>query len=221
MSFLSPSLKLENLSDKPIMSLDYLPEEKRYNKNNIVAKWCAPMNGKMYRIELEHGTTSGRRMIWVNGKEVLRRDWMFKLVGEDTFYIEESRCIIRVNPAPGFKYEYLLFIDGKPHEQYTEEQTKQYRLWLVTLNDVEYRIMLDIDSLNLYLNDNVREETSEFVDGGTDTRFYENDNEIVLQARSSGNKHDGIVHTLIVNGEVVPEAKIQEILQEPVSILST
>lgn len=68
MSFLSPSLRLENLSTKPIMSLDHLPEEKRYNKNNIVAKWCAPINGKMYRIELEHGTTSGRRMIWVNGK---------------------------------------------------------------------------------------------------------------------------------------------------------
>lgn len=68
MSFLSPSLRLENLSTKPIMSLDHLTEEKRYNKNNIVAKWCAPIKGKMYRIELEHGTTSGRRMIWVNGK---------------------------------------------------------------------------------------------------------------------------------------------------------
>lgn len=68
MSFLSPSLRLENLSTKPIMSLDHLTDEKRYNKNNIVAKWCAPIKGKMYRIELEHGTTSGRRMIWVNGK---------------------------------------------------------------------------------------------------------------------------------------------------------
>lgn len=68
MSFLSPSLRLENLPNEPIMSLDHIPEEKRYNKNNIVAKWCAPINGKMYRIELEHGTTTGRRMIWVNGK---------------------------------------------------------------------------------------------------------------------------------------------------------
>lgn len=30
-------------------------------------------------------------------QEILRRDWMFKLVGEDTFYLEEGkRCIIRV-----------------------------------------------------------------------------------------------------------------------------
>lgn len=84
---------------------------------------------------------------------------MFKLVGEDTFYIDSARCIIRVDPAPGFKYEYLLFIDGKSHDQYTEETTKQYRLWLTTINGVEYRIMLELDTLNLYINDQLRKET--------------------------------------------------------------
>ncbi|CAD7012511.1 fas apoptotic inhibitory molecule 1 [Ceratitis capitata] len=221
MSFLSPSLRLENLPSEPIMTLDHIPEEKRYNKNNIVAKWCAPINGKMYRIELEHGTTTGRRMIWVNGKEVLRRDWMFKLVGEDTFYIDQARCIIRVDPAPGFRYEYSLYIDGKPHEQYTDELTKQYRLWLVSIEDNEYRIMLELDTVNLFVNDQLRTETGEFVDGGTDTKFTENGNEFILQARSSGNKLDGLTHTLIANGEVIPEAKILEVMQEPFSILSS
>lgn len=91
-------------------------------------------------------------------QEVLRRDWMFKLVGEDSFYIDQSRCIIRVDPAPGFKYEYSLFIDGKSHHQYTEEQTKQYRLWVTTINEVQYRIMLELDTLNLYINDELRKE---------------------------------------------------------------
>ncbi|XP_067633534.1 fas apoptotic inhibitory molecule 1 [Eurosta solidaginis] len=220
MSFLSPSLRLENLPSEPIMSLDHLPEEKRYNKNNIVAKWCAPINGKMYRIELEHGTTTGRRMIWVNGKEVLRRDWMFKLVGEDTFYIDQSRCILRVDPAPGFKYDYSLCIDGKPHKQYTDELAKHYRLWLVSIEDNEYRIMLELSTLNLFVNDQLRNETGEFVDGGTDTKFNDNGNEFILQARSSGNKLDGLTHTLIANGDVIPEAKILEVMQEPFSILS-
>ncbi|ALC41214.1 CG10257 [Drosophila busckii] len=211
MSFLSPTLRMENLSTQPIMSLDHVPEAQRYNKQNI-----------MYRIELEHGTTSGRRMIWVNGREVLRRDWMFKLVGEDTFQIEESRCIIRVDPAPGFKYEYSLYIDGKPHAQYTEELTRKYRLWLCTCGTTEeYRIMLKLDTLSLYVNDELREEQAAFVNGGTDTTFMLQDTEFILQARSSGNKHDGIVHTLLVNGELVPEAKIQEIMQEQVSILQT
>lgn len=104
MSFLSPTLRLENLSTQPTMTQDHVPEDQRYNKQNIVAQWCVPINGKvpaiifqnrhlhlmeirdnyppipififcdfcffaqMYRIELEHGTTSGRRMIWVNGR---------------------------------------------------------------------------------------------------------------------------------------------------------
>ncbi|KAH8321314.1 hypothetical protein KR074_001395 [Drosophila pseudoananassae] len=224
MSFLSPTLQLENLSTVPIMTQDHIPEDQRYNKQNIVAQWCVPINGKMYRIELEHGTTSGRRMIWVNGREVLRRDWMFKLVGEDTFHIDQIRCIIRVDPAPGFKYEYSLYIDGKSHEQYTEEMTRQYRLWLYSQDSVgetaqEYRIMLKLDTLSLYVNDELRTEESAFVHGGTDTKFLLQDTEFVLQARSSGNKHDGIVHTLLANGVAVPEAKIQEIMQEPVSIL--
>lgn len=98
-------------------------------------------------------------------QEVLRRDWMFKLVGEDTFCIDQSRCIIRVDPAPGFKYEYSLRIDGKPYDQYTEELTRQYRLWLYARQPAEtsdtsqeYRIMLKLDTLSLYVNDELREE---------------------------------------------------------------
>lgn len=62
---------------------------------------------------------------------------------------------------------------------------------------------------------------AEFVDGGTDTVIQENGIEFILQARSSGNKLSGIVHTLLANHVEIPEAKIQEIMQEPCSILST
>ena len=91
---------------------------------------------------------------------MLRRDWMFKLVGEDTFYIEQSRCIIRVDPAPGFKYKYSLYIEGIPYEQYTEDQSRQYRLWQCTVEGIDYRIMLELDTLNLYINDQLCNETA-------------------------------------------------------------
>lgn len=112
---------------------------------------------------------------------------MFKLVGEDTFDIDQARCIIRVDPAPGFKYEYSLYIDGKPHAQYTEELTRQYRLWLCTCGSgsggggseqagstdasQEYRIMLKLDTLSLYVNDELREETVSEPDAGRKTRL--------------------------------------------------
>lgn len=78
MSYLSPSLRLENMPTEPTITFDHLTPEKRYNRNNIVAKWCAPINGKLYRIELEHGTTTGKRMVWVNGK--VNINWLNWLV---------------------------------------------------------------------------------------------------------------------------------------------
>lgn len=62
---------------------------------------------------------------------------------------------------------------------------------------------------------------AEFVDGGTDTKFQIDGIELVLQARSSGSKLDGIKHTLLANNEIVPETKIQEMMQESGSILSS
>lgn len=93
-------------------------------------------------------------------QEILRRDWMFKLVGEDIFFLEEGkRCIIRVDPLPGFKYKYLLFVDGKPYEQYTESLSKALKIWEISLNDQSYRVVLEKDTLNVYLNGYLRSET--------------------------------------------------------------
>lgn len=93
-------------------------------------------------------------------QEILRRDWMFKLVGEDIFFLEEGkRCIIRVDPLPGFKYNYLLFVDGKSYEQYTESLSKALKTWEITLNDQPFRVVLEKDTLNVYLNGYLRSET--------------------------------------------------------------
>lgn len=62
----------------------------------VVARWRVPMHGKIYEIEFEHGTASGKRVLWIDKEEIFRRDWMFKLVGEDTFKLDDKRCIIRV-----------------------------------------------------------------------------------------------------------------------------
>lgn len=71
--------------------------KKNHSKNDLVARWVVPVRGKLFDIELEHGTISGKRVIWVNGEEVLRRDMMYRLVGEDTFFLDnDKRCIIHV-----------------------------------------------------------------------------------------------------------------------------
>lgn len=62
----------------------------------VVARWRVPMYGKIHEVEFEHGTASGKRVLWIDKEEIFRRDWMFKLVGEDMFKLEDKRCIIRV-----------------------------------------------------------------------------------------------------------------------------
>lgn len=94
---------------------------------------------------------------------------MFKLVGDDIFNLDDVRCIIRVcntilyycnyyvhyvcwhnsninytqvNPAPGFKFQYALYVDGKPFEQYKERQARALKTWEKMLGEKNYRIVL-------------------------------------------------------------------------------
>jgi hypothetical protein len=46
---------------------------------------------------------------------VLRRDWMFKLVGTETFSVGKSKaaCSIKIEPVGGFSYEYSLEVSTR------------------------------------------------------------------------------------------------------------
>lgn len=61
------------------------------------------------------------------------------------------------------------------------------------------------DTLNVWLNGAMRDETGEFVDDGADTEFEEDGIRFVLQSRSSGNKRTGIVYQLFANDELIDE----------------
>lgn len=113
-----------------------------YEQREVAALWQVPLKGQVHKIEFEHGTASGRRVIWLDGKEMLRREWMFKLVGEDSFQLHDVRCIIRVEPAPGFRYTYHLFVDGKPFKQFADRQARILKAWETSVGGMDYRIVL-------------------------------------------------------------------------------
>lgn len=50
-------------------------------------------------------------------------------------------------------------MDGKSYEQYTESLAKALKTWELKLNDTEYRVVLEKDTMNLYLNGYMRSET--------------------------------------------------------------
>lgn len=39
-----------------------------YENREVAAEWHIPVQGKLYKVEFEHGTTSGRRILWVDEK---------------------------------------------------------------------------------------------------------------------------------------------------------
>lgn len=41
-----------------------------YEKRDVVAEWHVPSHGKLHKIEFEHGTTSGKRVLWIDGQVI-------------------------------------------------------------------------------------------------------------------------------------------------------
>jgi len=74
---------------------------------------------------------------------VRRKDWMFRLVGDEVFDIDKIQCTIKVEPDGLFMYTYDLLVDGKSLEDFCEYISKNRSTWLIiTDNGVENRIIL-------------------------------------------------------------------------------
>ncbi|XP_072435700.1 fas apoptotic inhibitory molecule a isoform X3 [Chiloscyllium punctatum] len=111
---------------------------------DLVAFWEVALSDGVHKIEFEHGTTSGKRVVYVDGKEVIRRDWMFKLVGKETFAVGATniKATINIDAISGFAYEYTLEINGKSLKKYMENRSKTTNTWILNLDGIDSRIVL-------------------------------------------------------------------------------
>jgi hypothetical protein len=120
--------------------------------DDLVARWNISLPDGKYKIEFEHGTTSGRRVIRVNDKEIFRENWMFKLVGNESFNIGKHKCVISIESASGFSYEYSLMVDGKSYQKFCENQSKILQAWLFHIGDETYRVVLEKNTNDIWVN---------------------------------------------------------------------
>ncbi|VDN23835.1 unnamed protein product [Gongylonema pulchrum] len=118
---------------------------------DIVAVWSVPLQDRVHKIEFEHGTTSGKRVIRVDGEEILRKDWMFKLVGKVLFTIGKFKCAISVEALGTFAYEYTLEVNGKTYEKFREELSRKLQSWTTVLDGEDTRICLGSTKLSLFI----------------------------------------------------------------------
>lgn len=177
--------------------------------SDTVGVWDIALSDKVHRVEFEHGTTSGKRVIRVDGVEIYRSDWMFKLVGREHFTVANAKCTLSIDAVSGFAYEYTLEVNGKPLKKFQDNQTKIMKTWVAYIAGNPTRIVLEKNTLDVWVNGKVVETMGEFVDDGTETHFEINgSHSAYIRATSSGNKKEGrgVVHTLFINDTEIPLA---------------
>lgn len=179
--------------------------------SDLVASWDVPCSDGVHSVQVEHGTISGKRVISVDGMEVIRRDWMFRLVGSESFELGRGRvpCRLKIEPLGAFAYQYSLHVDGKPFRKFTEQLSRVMHTWLVeTPGGATYRVVLEKDTLDVWVNGVKQVTTAEFADEGTANHFAldeKGSRMACIRATSSGIRRQGLVYALTVNDKPVPE----------------
>ncbi|XP_021028743.1 fas apoptotic inhibitory molecule 1-like [Mus caroli] len=173
----------------------------------VAAIWDVILSDGVHKIEFEHGTTSGKRVVYVDGKEVIRKEWMFPLVGKETFCVgaAKNKATIRILSGKGCGFSYTLEIDGKSFRKFVENRSKTTHTWVLHLDHKDFRIVLEKPTMDVWCNGKMVETAGKFVDDGTETHFNVGDHGCYIKAMSSGKKREGIIHTLIVDNREILE----------------
>ncbi|XP_014606983.1 PREDICTED: fas apoptotic inhibitory molecule 1 isoform X1 [Polistes canadensis] len=183
------------------------------SSNEPTARWTVPLNDGNHVIEFEHGTATGRRIVKIDDEELVRREWMFRLVGDELFTFNGTKFVIRVDPIPelnfaGFKYSYTLWVNGKNYKNFVQSQSKILKSWLTKIGDNEYRILLDKQTQNVWINGELIDVENEFMDGGAEMLFSVSELPAVIRSSSSNQKEIGIDYILYIDDIEINEEGI-------------
>lgn len=77
-------------------------------------------------------------------QEVIRKDWMFKLVGKETFTVgsANTKATIVIEAISGFAYEYTLEMDGKSLQKFVDNRAQTTKTWLLKVDSEDFRVVL-------------------------------------------------------------------------------
>ncbi|XP_034721558.1 fas apoptotic inhibitory molecule 1-like [Etheostoma cragini] len=143
-------------------------------------------------------------------QEVVRKDWLFKLVGKETFTVGScsTRATVVIEAVGGFAYEYSLEVDGKSLQKFTDNRARTSKTWLLKVDGEDCRVVLEKDTMDIWCNGQKMDAMGEFVDDGTETCFMLGGHECCIKAASGGGekkkKKNSILHFLLLDGEKIP-----------------
>ncbi|XP_052830767.1 fas apoptotic inhibitory molecule 1-like isoform X23 [Octopus bimaculoides] len=116
-------------------------------------------------------------------------------------YVESQQLRSDESPQLSKKSSSLL-IEG---DQYIPEQRSWVRLWTVNLDNIFYYIKYHYGTGSVNCNGDFLKTISGFSKEGPQTIFLIGTHEACIQTVTNGVNKYGCVHTLKVNGEIVPE----------------
>ena len=73
--------------------------------------------------------------------QICRKNWMFRLVGLETFKIGKKTAEIAIT-SKGIVFEYALSIGGKTLKKFIEAQARNTRTWLLEVGGEQHRVVL-------------------------------------------------------------------------------
>lgn len=77
-------------------------------------------------------------------QEIIRRDWLFKLVGKETFTVgsANTKATIIIEAISGFAYEYTLEVAGKSLQKFIYNRAQTTKTWLLKVDGEDCRVVL-------------------------------------------------------------------------------
>ncbi|OQV18906.1 putative Fas apoptotic inhibitory molecule 1 [Hypsibius exemplaris] len=173
---------------------------------DLVAIWHVKLPDGVHRVEFVHGTTSGRRVVKIDGQELRRKNYMFKLVGKEEFNIGGTPCYISIEAVPSMRYQYKLHVNGQTYERYEETTAKNYKIWKFPATGVTmYQIVFDTQTLEIRVNGNVVETSSDFTDTGSQLSFALGlDFAASVRISTANFQRTGLSAVLLVDNQEIP-----------------
>lgn len=85
------------------------------------------------------------------------------------------------------------------------EDTSSVKVWTFLLNGRPNSVVFHLDTLDITCNGEDTETQNEFTDHGSKVNFWLGPHSAQVVTESGGSRHKGLVHTLTIDGNIVPE----------------
>lgn len=145
-------------------------EEKKLPPGVHVWEFALDDSATRHRVELNHNTLTGKRVLKLDGKQIHKVSAKYKLTGTIKFQINEHVIAVCIEANGMGDLNYALMLDDKniPDITHSQSNAQKCSKWDVKSADGErHLIAFDKDTFEVYIDNVAVEAAADFVDVGS------------------------------------------------------